>query len=290
MSRFVTTLSLCLLASLLAGCKTLLFGGVGVLEGRHARVTSDIVYDAEHDLRLDVYRSEHATGNAPVVVFLYGGAWISGERRWYRYAGEALAREGFVAMVPDYRKSPAVKFPAFVEDAARAVAWTQAHAAEFGGDARRPFVMGYSAGAHIGALLATDARYLAQVGLAPRDLAGFVGLAGPYDFAPFHDDYLIEIFGAGTDAQHAAMPTTYVAGHEPPMLLLQGAADTTVDPGNSERLARRLRAQGEPVETKFYAGVGHLRIALALARPLAKDCDVLGDSARFIRAQAAQAP
>ena len=142
MPRFLVTFSVCLLTALLAGCKTLLFGSVGVLEGRHAQVTADIVYDAEHDLRLDVYRPEHAAADAPVVVFLYGGAWINGERRWYRYAGEALAHEGFVAVVPDYRKSPAVKFPAFIEDAARAVAWTRAHAAEFGGDARRPFVMG----------------------------------------------------------------------------------------------------------------------------------------------------
>ena len=263
------------------GCKSVFFGTVGVLGGHHAQLHRDIVFDAPHALKLDVYTPAGAA-SAPVVVFFYGGAWISGERAWYRYAGEALSAHGIVTIVLDYRKSPQVKFPAFMDDAALAVAWARANAASFGGDPRRIFVMGHSAGAHIGALLATDAHWLAKVDMKPRDLRGFVGLAGPYDFAPFSDDYLLDVFGSDPAAQQAAMPANYVDGDEPPMLLLQGLKDSTVWPRNTRSLAAKLEAHGEPVETKFYPGVGHTRIALSLAKPFNGWDGALADTLDFI--------
>jgi acetyl esterase/lipase len=281
----------CLLLSCvfsLCGCKTILFGTVGVLGGHHAQVHADIVFDAPHDLKLDVY-APAAAKDAPVVVFFYGGAWVNGERAWYRYAGEALSKHGVVVVIPDYRKTPQARFPVFMDDAALAVAWARAHAAAYGGDARHLFLMGHSAGAHIGALLATDARYLARVGMQPRDLAGFIGLAGPYDFAPFTDDYLIDVFGSDPAAQAAAMPVNYVDGDEPPMLLLQGLADTTVWPRNTTSLAAKLQQHGEAVETKFYSGIGHLRIALSLAAPFSGWTTALPDTLDFIARRSAAA-
>lgn len=270
---------LCLPLLAAAGCKSVFFGTVGVLGGHRAHVQRDVVFDAGHALALDVYAPSGAIDAAPVVVFFYGGAWVSGERAWYRYAGEALSRHGIVVVIPDYRKA---KFPAFMDDAALAVAWARDHAGAYGGDARRIFLMGHSAGAHIGALLATDARWLARVGMRPRDLAGFIGVAGPYDFAPFNDDYLLDVFGSDAAAQQAAMPANYVDGDEPPMLLLQGLRDSTVWPRNTRSLAARLDAQGEPVETKFYPGIGHTRIALALAAPFNAWAPTLADSLDFI--------
>jgi acetyl esterase/lipase len=269
----------------LCGCKTVLFGTVGLLGGHDAQVHADVVFDAQHALQLDVYAPAHAAG-APVVVFFYGGAWINGERRWYRYVGEALSRHGIVVVIPDYRKT---KFPTFMDDAVQAVAWTRAHAAEFGGNPRQLFLMGHSAGAHIAALLATDARYLARVAMQPRDLAGFIGLAGPYDFAPFSDDYLLDVFGSDPQAQAAAMPANYVDGDEPPMLLLQGLKDGTVWPRNARSLAEKLQARGEPVETKFYPNLGHLRIALSLSSPFSRGTTTLDDVLDFVARHGAAA-
>jgi acetyl esterase/lipase len=174
-----------------------------------------------------------------------------------------------------------------MDDAAQAVAWTRAHAAEYGGDAQRVFLMGHSAGAHIGALLCTDARYRAQVHLRPRDLAGFIGLAGPYDFAPFSDDYLVAVFGSERAGQDAAMPANFVDGDEPPMLLLQGLDDSTVWPRNARSLAAKLQARGEEAEAKFYPGVGHTRIALSLASAFARGSPALPDTLDFIRRHSA---
>jgi acetyl esterase/lipase len=268
-------------ASTLSGCKTVFFGTVGVLSGHSAQVSADIVFDPAHGLKLDVYHPA-GVGSAPVVVFFYGGAWISGERAWYRYAGEALSRHGVVVIIPDYRKSPQAQLPDFMDDAARAVAWTRANAASYGGDPAHLFVMGHSAGAHIGGLLATDARYLARVNMKPRDLAGFIGLAGPYDFAPFTDDYLVAVFGSELSKQQAAMPANYIDGDEPPMLLLQGLGDTTVWPRNTRSLAEKLTALGEPVETRFYPSMGHMRIALSLSPPFSAKTSTLADTLDFI--------
>jgi acetyl esterase/lipase len=269
-------------AAVLSGCATVFFHSVGVLSGHSAQITPDIVFDPSHGLKLDVYRPAGAEA-APVVVFLYGGAWTSGQRDWYRYAGEALSSHGIVVVIPDYRKSPQVHFPDFVDDAARGVAWARANAVSYGGDPKRLFVMGHSAGAHIGALLATDGRFLARVNMKPRDLAGFIGLAGPYDFAPFTDDYLVTAFGSELSQQQAAMPANYIDGDEPPMLLLQGLSDNTVWPRNTRSMADKLTAKSEPVETKFYPAMGHTRIALSLSPPFSGKTTTLADTLDFIR-------
>ena len=273
----------------LCGCQAALFGALGTLGGSAVQVRRDVVFDAAHHLALDVYRPARPA-LAPIVVFFYGGSWRDGKRSWYRYVGQALASRGVVVVVPDYRKYPQVVFPAFVQDAARAVAWAHANAASIGGDPRQLFVMGHSAGAHIGAMLATDARYLDHEGMKPRDLSGFIGLAGPYDFAPFTDPELVAIFGSSPDSQRAAQPINFVDGNEPPMLLLQGLTDKKVLPRNSPNLAARMQAAGETAQCKFYPDVGHTKIALSLAPAFSRWSSALNDTLEFITAQTRLSP
>ena len=80
------------------------------------RRTQDLAYGPDARQRLDVYQPAAITQHAPMVVFFYGGSWSSGERADYRFVGEALASSGIVAVVADYRLSPAVRYPAFVQD------------------------------------------------------------------------------------------------------------------------------------------------------------------------------
>ncbi|MEO7886302.1 MAG: alpha/beta hydrolase [Polaromonas sp.] len=124
------------------------------------RRTDSIAYGPEPRQKLDVYQPQGELRNAPIVVFFYGGSWSTGERADYRFVGEALASQGIVAVVADYRLSPAVRYPVFVQDSARAVRWARDHAAEYGADPARLFVMGHSAGAYNAAMVALDARWL----------------------------------------------------------------------------------------------------------------------------------
>ncbi len=245
----------------IAGCQSLTFG---VANFGVAEADAHAIHDPGHGLALDVYRPEARTvGPAPVIVFLYGGSWRRGDRASYRFVGRQLARQGVVAIVADYRTAPRAVFPGFVEDATSAVAWARRHAAEHGGDPARVFLAGHSAGAQIAALIGTDARHLAAHGLTPRDLAGVIGLSGPYDFGI---EGYEDVFGPPAQWPRT-QPVNFVDGDEPPFLLIHGTADTVVEPVDSRILADRLRAAGGRAELLWLPEAGHLAPLAALRDP-----------------------
>src|SRR6185437_7562109 len=169
---------------LLGGCRTMLFGALNRTDQhKDIEVERNLPFAPAQHLSLDVYLPAHMQ-HAPVVVFFYGGDWTHGKREWYRFVGTALAAKGVIAVIPDYRKYPRVGLDGFMQDAAHAVAWAHQHAASLGGDPQDLFVMGHSSGAQIAGLLATDPSWLAADGVSLHDLAGFIGLAGVYDFVP----------------------------------------------------------------------------------------------------------
>jgi acetyl esterase/lipase len=183
----------------------------------------------------------------------------------YRFLGASLAARGVVVVIPDYRLHPAVRFPAFMDDGAAAVAWAHMNAARFGGDPSRLFLMGHSAGAQIATLLALDPEYLRAAGLTPEhDVCGVIGLAGPYDFLPDASAEVKAVFGP-EEAWPRSQPINYVTPQAPRMLLLAGQADHTVDPGNTLRLGSRLRAAGARVHAELVPGISHRAMVVAFA-------------------------
>lgn len=269
-----------LVAALLCGCQGLLLRGLNVVDdasgaGREA----GMVYAADLGLRLDVYPPV-AAEPAAVVVFFYGGGWRNGRRDWYRFVGLRLAEAGILTIIPDYRAFPEVTFPDFMDDAARAVAWALNHAEVHGGDPSRVFLMGHSAGAHIAALLATDARHLQRAGADHSRIRGVIGLSGPYDFLPLTSRRLQEIF-PDEALRAASQPVDFVDASSPPMLLVHGKDDRTVLPRNSRRLAERLAAHAVEVQLHLYPGLGHAATVLALSS-LRREPDLVQLIARFV--------
>jgi acetyl esterase/lipase len=216
------------------------------------------------------------------VVFFYGGRWATGGKADYRFVGQALAAQGFITVIPDYRLYPEVRFPAFVEDGAVAVAWVRRNVGRFGGEPWQIHLMGHSAGAHIAALLALDRHYLAAAGVEPGTPKSFIGLAGPYDFLPPTDETMKRIFAA--DDLATTQPITFANGSAPPAFLLHGEDDRTVLPRNSERLAAALAGAGSRAELKLYPGLDHVALVAALATPLRRLAPVLDDVSAFLRA------
>lgn len=256
----------------------------GVLDVLVARqryeVATDIRYADGARHTLDVYRPRGAV-NAPVLVFFYGGGWQSGAKNMYRFIAASLAARGYITVVPDYRLYPDVKFPDFLVDGANAVQWVRQNIATFNGDTSRMFIMGHSAGAYIAAMLALDGTWLRDVGLDPaRDVAGFIGVSGPYDFMPLGDRTLAEIFGGAN--RPVTQPITYAAGRKPPALLLTGGADRIVEPGNSARLAAKLRENGNDATEILYPSFGHITILAGFAPFLAKFFEPLRDMRNFV--------
>jgi acetyl esterase/lipase len=174
----------------------------------------------------------------------------------------------------------------FMRDAAHAVAWAHEHAAELGGNSQNLFVMGHSAGGQIAGLLATDPTWLAADGLSLHNLAGFIGVAGVYDFVPIpqQEPGMRQLFGTQPGEQQRADPITFVHGCDPPMLLLQGTADHDVRAAGSVSLARKAQAEHDDAELKLYPGVGHMALLLALSRPMQHQALALHDVLAFIHA------
>ena len=246
------------------------------------RVARGVAYGTAPRERLDVWAPRTTTsGRRPVVVFFYGGAWVKGARGDYGFAGRAYAARGFVAVVPDYRLVPGVRFPAFVQDGARAVRWTRDHVAQFGGDPARITIAGHSAGAYIGAMLALDPRYLTDIGVAPTTIRAAALLAGPYDFYPWDDRRAIDAF-ANWPRPQETQPIHYARADAPPMWLAAGTADTTVKPGNSIRLADRLKALGAPVTLRLYPDKSHVDLVMGLSKPFRGRASTLDDSSAFL--------
>jgi acetyl esterase/lipase len=274
------------LLATLAGCGPATLStldGAARLGGGPARVASAIPYGDGPRQRLDVYAPRGGgAARRPVVVFFYGGGWSAGSRGAYAFAGRAYAGEGFVAVVPDYRLVPEVRFPGFVQDGAAALRWVRANIARYGGDPARVTVAGHSAGAHIAALLALDPRWLREAGIDPRVVRAGALMAGPYDFLPFDDARSLAAFG-GWPRPAETQPITYARRDAPPLWLATGTTDTTVRPRNSEALAARLRAAGASPTLKFYPGRGHADLVIGLARPLRGRVATLADSAAFLR-------
>lgn len=267
------------LAALLSACAPT--GLVNLLVPRSGyAVHRGVAYGPDPRQKLDIYVPDGLKAPAPVLLFFYGGSWESGSRDQYLAFGQAFASAGIVTVVADYRLYPQVRWPAFAQDAASAVALLHKDIAMYGGDPKRLFVSGHSAGAYNAVMVASDPKYLESVGGDFSWLRGVIGIAGPYDFLPLKSDDLIEIFHGANNRQ--ILPIAHVDGPRPPMLLIHGTADTTVGPQNTRSMAYTLKTHGSAVEKIYYKDVGHLGIILSLLPGLRWKAPLRHDMLTFI--------
>ncbi len=249
---------------------------------RASRVTANLSYGTGARHKLDIYAPQTASGASPVVVFFYGGNWTTGERADYAFVGHALASRGMVAVIADYRLYPEVHYQGILDDAAQAVAWTIKQVARYGGDPKRLFLLGHSAGAYNAAMIALDEKLLARHGMTTATLRGWIGLAGPYDFIPIENKAVRPVFFF-PDTPPDSQPINHVSNRAPPALLIAAKNDKVVNPArNTGGLARRLRAQGVPVTEQYFDKVGHATLVVSLAGPLRALAPTLDAIERFV--------
>lgn len=267
-------------ASLTAACSPL--SAVNALmpsDGGSRLAARDVAYGADPRQRLDVYAPESGATAAPVMMFIYGGGWNDGAKADYAFVGHAFAARGFVTVVPDYRLTPQVRFPEFVDDCASALRWVQDMIPRFGGSTARVHLCGHSAGAYNAMMIALDTRFGARAGVRPSLVKSVAGLAGPYDFLPLDDERTIAAFGQAKLPE--TQPVNFARRGAPRSFLATGDADTTVLPRNSYALGRRLQAAGASVQVKTYPGLSHAGILLALGKGFRGNAPVLDDIVRF---------
>jgi len=223
-------------------------------------------------LSLDVYAHKDAK-NAPVMIYVHGGSWVSGDKKTVGRLPAVCAARGFLLVSVNYRLAPAVTFEGQAEDVAAAIAWTRNHAADYGGSAEKVFLMGHSAGAHLATLVATDDRYLQKAGLDLSALKGLVALDGDYDLKLLADagSTIPQLYHAPFTLDPAtwskASPLTHVrAGkHIPPAFLVySGGFQPQSSPRrktDAEAFAAALKAADVRVELLAKAALTHVQIA-----------------------------
>ncbi len=248
------------------------------------KMVMGVPYGTRPQQNLDLYIPESENADAlPVVVFFHGGRWTEGNTGLYKFVGSRLAKAGYLVVLPNYRKYPDVKFPEMMEDPAKAVAWVADNIGEYGGDAGSIQLMGHSSGAHMGALLAADERYLAAQGKDRGLIKSFVGLAGPYHFTPDEDD-LIDMFGPESEYPQMQLGT-FIDADDPPMLLLWGEKDDLVGIINIENTIAAAEGRGfKPrITAKTYPSLDHTGIMSAFTWVFEKKSSVVSDVLEFLK-------
>jgi acetyl esterase/lipase len=231
------------------------------------RVVRDLPYlqgagYADDKDKLDLYLPEGRT-NAPVIVSYYGNQLMGGDKSEDAYVGRRFASAGFVTAVVNYRLSPGVSHPAHAQDAAASFAWVKRHIKEYGGNPDRVFVIGYSAGGYLAALIATDPRYLAAHKLSPRDIRGAVPVSAFYyvegrGVAPDRDK---SVWGTDRNVWVDASPAHHLKGTPPPMLILYADRDEEWRRQQNVEVAAAMKAAGHAnVEIAMISGRNHATI------------------------------
>lgn len=238
----------------------------------------DIPYvDKGHERQvLDVYWPKGAK-DAPVVFWIHGGGWQAGDKKEVQLKPQAFTDKGFVFVAPNYRLLPTVEMGDIIRDVAKALRWAHEHAGEFGGDPKRVFVMGHSAGAQLAAILCTDDRYLKAEKLTFDSIKGCVPVDGDtYDVPaiiataearwqahglPKAKFGHREKFGNDPDKHKDFSAVTHVAKGKgiPPFLLLHVAEHPDVS-AQATRLAAALKAADVPVTVHAGRDTTHGRI------------------------------
>jgi acetyl esterase/lipase len=271
---------LVVLAPFLTGCSdTALMVANTLARFDDYSLTANQPYGAHALNRLDIYQpNEKAKGT---VIFFYGGCWGACRtftRENYRFVAQALTSQGYVVVIPDYRRYPEVLFPQMMEDSATVVAWVRNNIARYGARPDQIFLMGHSAGGHLAVMLTVNERYLGA--RLHQNIRGFIGLAAPYDFI-FDKSYLPKVF-AGLDYQES-QPSHFVDGSEPPLLLLYGNEDEAVYLRNIINMTRIVQQEGGKVEPHIYSGVDHATILAALSIPYRSRFEVMNHITAFLQ-------
>ncbi|HEX4870390.1 MAG TPA: alpha/beta hydrolase [Moraxellaceae bacterium] len=203
----------------------------------------------------------------PVLLLIHGGAWHKGDKASMAKAGKVLADRGFAALAINYRLAPRFRYPAPVEDAQQALRWLQKHATKYRLDTGRVGVWGYSAGAHLAALLAVQ-----PVTTDVPELRVVIAGSAPTDLRQSTQASVRAFLGADASAQPAlyedASPLARVHPGLPPFLLYYGSADTLVAPSQSENFARALKEAGVTVKVIRIEGADHRSAAQGVRQHL----------------------
>jgi arylformamidase len=216
--------------------------------------------------KLDIYRTRR--GNAPIFVFIHGGAWLGGEARNYAFPAEVFVNAGAHYVVLDFIaiKEAGGDLRVMAEQVRRGIAWVYKNAASFGGDASRLYIGGHSSGGHLcGVALVTD--WEKDHGLPADAVKGGLCMSGMYDMKPVRLSKRSS-YVAFTDAMEQAMSSQrHLDLLRAPIIVTYGTEETPEFKRQNRDFAAAVKAAGKPVELLEAAGFNHFEMNETLGNP-----------------------
>ena len=201
--------------------------------------------------KLDLYLPANQT-NFPVLFFVHGGSWRSGDRSQYPALGNRFAKAGIGVVVPSYRLAPKNAPPAQIEDVAAAFAWTVKHIAGYGGDPKRIYLAGHSAGGHLVSELALDPKWLAKHSLDASSISGVATMSGAYDVQG------LALFGPDPQSRRQYSPIEFVNPKAPRFVVTYCQWDYPTLGLQARRFDAALRKNFVETTLVFVPGKNHI--------------------------------
>lgn len=225
-----------------------------------------VAYGPTEIEKLDIYQTKRP--NAPIFVFIHGGAWRSGLAKDYVFLAEAFVGAGAHYVVPDFVwvQNVGGSLMPIADQVRRAVAWVYKNAKSFGGDPNRLYVSGFSAGGHLaGVVLTTD--WQKNFGLPADMIKGGVCLSGMYDLTAVR----LSSRSSYVKFDHAMVeelsPQRHIDLLQAPLIVAYGTYETPEFQRQNREFAAAVKAAGKPVELIVAQNYSHMEMPETLANP-----------------------
>jgi acetyl esterase/lipase len=218
-------------------------------------VQENVAYGLRARHRLDLFRTQTPREHRPLIVFVHGGAWMHGDKKDYRFIGEAFAKEGFDVAVINYHLAPEHIFPASIDDLSLALNYLNVHQLKYQISTEKVVLMGHSAGAfNVMSALYHPKPYEIQ---CRSQITAIIGLAGPYHFDYKGDPICADAFDQNRPYQEV-MPYYFVESNRVKHYLLVAENDDVVGLSNAVDLDRRLKEKGNYSQLWTVPRIGHI--------------------------------
>lgn len=226
-----------------------------------------VPYGAGPEATLDLFTPPPGTGNAPVLMFIHGGFWKSLDAATFSFVGGAFAPRGGLVAVIDYPLIPSVRMEGIVDHVGQALRWLSQHAQAFGGDPRRLYVAGHSAGGQLTAI-ALDPGWQRQHAIPVGAVKGGVAISGVFELEPLRRSFQQDTLSFTEEEAALWSPLRHVPKGAAPLVVTVGGSETQEFVDQSLEIADAWRAAGNAVDLHVVAMANHIDILTgALARP-----------------------
>jgi len=225
-----------------------------------------VAYGSSAIEKLDIYQTKRA--NAPVAVYVHGGAWRNGTAKDFAYLAETFVNAGAHCVILDFIQvqDAAGNLMPMIQQVRSAVTWVYKNAGSFGGDPNRIYITGHSSGAHLsGCTLVTD--WEKDFGVPADIIKGGLMVSGMYDLKPVRLSKRRQYVNFTDEIEHALSSQRHLDKLNTPIIVAYGTQETPEFQRQSRDFAAAVKAAGKPVELIVGEGFNHFEMQETLGNP-----------------------